>query len=63
MGGVGKGTLVREIDALDGVCGRVAGIYPLSSFPAPPDQLADQAGIQFHMLNKSKGPAVWVGPP
>lgn len=43
MGGVGKGTLLREVDALDGVAPKVV----------------DMAGVQFKVLNSSRGPAVW----
>lgn len=43
FGGIGKGHLMREIDALDGLCGRICDI----------------SGIQYKVLNTKKGPAVW----
>jgi hypothetical protein len=47
FGGIGKGIILREVDALDGLAGRII----------------DKAGLQFKVLNRSSGPAVWVGAP
>jgi glucose-inhibited division protein A len=62
IGGIGKGILVREVDALDGIMGRVAGAHESNTQLVSlwPNALIDVAGIQFHILNRSKGAAVWV---
>ncbi|KAG9286394.1 hypothetical protein G9A89_014560 [Geosiphon pyriformis] len=63
FGGIGKGVLVREIDALDGLCGKIAGkSFILRQYFVievhPCFNPTDLSGIQFKILNRSKGPAV-----
>lgn len=57
MGGVGKGTLVKEIDALDGLSFIVFLMEILTGVMA---RITDEGGICYRTLNQSKGPAVHV---
>ncbi|KAJ1673835.1 Mitochondrial Translation Optimization, partial [Spiromyces aspiralis] len=68
FGGIGKGVLVREIDAMDGLCGRISARMQSSKIHwyvalnisdyVDGWKLPDLSGVQFRILNRSKGPAV-----
>ena len=65
FGGIGKGHLMREIDALDGLCAKICGktlkLVKFSNINILYFVILDVSGVHYKVLNKRKGPAVWVG--